>query len=280
MFTTINIKSLYDYWNISALTPTLQNGEALQILTWTSCERVILTSDTNTVIWHRSSYDFREDLKPELFQFQSLWRASVTKVPVSCPAPYHTMLSLQDEQSGLLNCSGGKKMSVLDACAFYETLIYESSLCLQSVISCTCTVLSWLKLEVLAVRCHTSRASTNILTCWIWLVDQKHFFFPTTVFNSYFVCSAFCDFYCVRVCWADFFFFVAFLVCQHKATLKLNRPFVLHLSLTSGPQRFPGWSVKCLRHRKKAPANCSSATQSAEKTRIHFYLMENHRIVI
>lgn len=72
----------------------------------------------------------------------------MTKVPVSCPAPYHTMLSLQDEQSRLLNCSGGKKkMSVLDACAFYETLIYESSLCLQSVISCTCTDSSWLKLD-------------------------------------------------------------------------------------------------------------------------------------
>lgn len=119
MFMIINTTSLiykvplrlaYIYWNISALT-NIDVAELLQILTRTECEWTILSSETNSVIWWRhSSYDFREDLKPELFQFQSLWRANVTKVSVSCPALHHThtMLSPQDEQNAFWTTVAGK----------------------------------------------------------------------------------------------------------------------------------------------------------------------------
>lgn len=76
--------SLYNYnWYISALTNTdAAEWRTTQILTWTQHSNSQFWHQC-LIWWHFSSYDTKEDLKPELSQFQRLWRACLTKVPVS-----------------------------------------------------------------------------------------------------------------------------------------------------------------------------------------------------
>lgn len=75
--------TLYNYnCNISALTNTdAAEWRTTQILTWTEHNNSQFWYQC-LIWWHFSSYDIKEDLKPELLQFQSLWRACLTKVPV------------------------------------------------------------------------------------------------------------------------------------------------------------------------------------------------------